>query len=138
MSKGPENERVFCKLLSRWWSEGLDLPSNDAIFWRTSISGGRATTRKKKGLKTAGSYGDVAAIDPIGQPLIEVCTIELKKGYTKQLSLLDSFDSRQKETLLEKFLRQVNEDAKNAGNDPVLVIHRDHHKPHGYHDQPHG
>ncbi len=78
MAKGSSFERDVCKLLSRWWSHN----KRDDIFWRTSGSGARAT--KRKGKKTFGQYGDVQAIDPVGQPLIDMICFELKKGYCNQ------------------------------------------------------
>lgn len=74
--KGGDYEREICKLLSRWWSDG----ERDDIYWRSSQSGGRATQRAKGGLTTYGSYGDIAAVDPIGEPLVKLFTIELKRG----------------------------------------------------------
>ncbi len=76
MAKGSSFERVIAKQLSRWWSDG----KRDDIFWRVSQSGGRATQRTKSGKRTYGSYGDIAAIDPIGEPLLKLFTIELKVG----------------------------------------------------------
>lgn len=74
--KGSAFERQICKDLSRWWTKG----KRDDVFWRSSQSGGRATQRAKFGKKTFGSYGDIAAVDPIGQPLLKFVTIELKRG----------------------------------------------------------
>lgn len=78
--KGGDFEREVAKLLSRWWSKGLEGKERDDIFWRTSQSGGRATQRKKFGKETFGSYGDIAAVDPLGAPLLKLFTIELKRG----------------------------------------------------------
>lgn len=77
MGKGSEFERAFSKELSLWWTDG----ERDDIFWRSSQSGGRATTRAQRGRRTATQSGDICAIDPIGQPLIAVMTLELKRGY---------------------------------------------------------
>lgn len=74
--KGSAFEREICKKLSLWWTNG----KRDDVFWRSSQSGGRATTRAKQGKTTAGSYGDICALDPIGAPLLEAFTIELKRG----------------------------------------------------------
>lgn len=73
--KGSDFERTICKELGLWWTDG----ARDDIFWRTSNSGGRATVRK--GRSTFGGYGDVQAVDPIGQPLLNITSIELKRGY---------------------------------------------------------
>jgi hypothetical protein len=77
-NKGSNFERSICKELSLWWTKG----QRDDVFWRSSQSGGRATQRAKKGLRTYGSYGDIAAVDPIGDPLLKYYTIELKRGST--------------------------------------------------------
>lgn len=74
--KGSSFERKICKRLSLWWTGG----ERDDVFWRSSQSGGRATQRAKSGKRTYGSYGDIAAVDPIGEPLLKLFTIELKRG----------------------------------------------------------
>ncbi len=74
--KGSNFERLICKKLSLWWTGG----ERDDVFWRSSQSGGRATQRAKFGKKTYGSYGDIAAVDPMGEPLLKFFTIELKRG----------------------------------------------------------
>lgn len=74
--KGSNFEREICKKLSLWWTSG----SRDDVFWRSQTSGGRATNRWKKGKRTYGSYGDIASVDPIGEPLLRYWTIELKRG----------------------------------------------------------
>lgn len=86
-SKGSQFERDLCHLLSKWWTSGV----RDDIFWRTSQSGGRATTRKKKGQGTYGQENDICAIDPIGRKFLECFTIEAKRGYNKEhiTNLLD-------------------------------------------------
>jgi hypothetical protein len=104
--KGSGFERSICKQLSKWCSNG----KSDSIFWRTSTSGARATVRARKGLETPNSYGDVCAIDPIGAPLIDLVSIELKRGYSGQLTLQDLLDSNQKEPLLLKFWKQAERD----------------------------
>lgn len=76
--KGGNYEREICKMLSFWWTNG----ERDDVFWRSQTSGARATVRSKAGLATAGNYGDVAATDPIGEALIKVATIEVKRGYS--------------------------------------------------------
>ncbi len=79
-AKGSGFERSVCKQLSNWWSSGLEGKARDDIFWRSSQSGGRATQRAKQGKATFGAYGDIAAVDPVGQPLLRLVTIELKRG----------------------------------------------------------
>ena len=122
-NKGSKFEREVCKLLSLWWTYGKD----DAVFWRTSISGGRAKIRSKKNLKTFGQHGDIQATNPIGQKLIDVCSIEVKRGYTHHTfaEMLDKADHN-KEQMYEKFVYQAEEDSANANAYSwLLIVKRD-------------
>jgi len=118
-AKGANFEREISKKLSLWWTGG----ERDDVFWRTSQSGGRASARAKIGKKTYGSYGDIAAVDPVGSPLIEKVTIELKRGY-KKWSILDLIDKpeRAAKQTFEKFLEQVKRDAKLAKTPCFMII----------------
>lgn len=121
MPKGSKYERQICKQLSRWWSGG----ERDDIFWRVSQSGGRATQRMKKGQRTYGSYGDVAAIDPIGEPLLKQFTIELKRGrsHGSPGDLLDC-PPRTCQQPFEKTLTQTIRSHEHAGSDGWMLIGR--------------
>jgi hypothetical protein len=125
--KGSAFERQICKELSLWWTEG----QRDDVFWRTSGSGARATTRGKRGSSTYGQYGDIAATDPIGEPLLKFVTIELKRGYNKATpwDLLDAPEKAAKQTF-EKFLCQA-EDQRCAADTPGfwLITKRDQRQP---------
>ena len=79
-NKGTAFEREVCKALSLWWTGG----GRDDVFWRSDTSGARAKTRSKVGKETFGQYGDIQASDPIGQPLIDLVTVECKRGYSDQ------------------------------------------------------
>lgn len=118
-SKGSKFEREICKLLSLWWTDN----KRDDIFWRTSGSGARAKTRSKTNRDTFGQYGDIQATDPIGQPLIDLCSIELKKGYSKHTfaDLLDRNDSHAVQ-VYEGFILQAMQDSKNAKAKYWLLI----------------
>ena len=78
MAKGPAFEREVCRDLSLWFSGGKD----DNWYWRTSNSGGRMTVRGRKGKSTRSHCGDICAIDPAGQALLDVITWEVKRGYS--------------------------------------------------------
>lgn len=127
-NKGHPFERGISKELSLWWTGG----ERDDVFWRVLGSGGRAKTRFRQGKDTYGTHGDIQAVDPIGAPLLEVVTLELKNGYGKW-SFLDVLDrppmrKGQKNRALqnfEKFMLQVQEDAEAANTHPVLVCKRD-------------
>ena len=126
-NKGSNFEREICKRLSEWWSDN----KRDDIFWRTSGSGARAKTRSKKNQKTFGQCGDIQATDPIGQPLIDVCSIELKRGYPKATfsDLIERPDGAA-EQMYEKFINQAIEDHKNAGSLTwMLIVKRDRKDP---------
>jgi hypothetical protein len=77
-NKGGEYEREISKQLSLWVSKG----KRDDLIWRTSASGGRATTRSKKKLETAYAYGDLTFTDPKAKLLFDLTVIEAKRGYT--------------------------------------------------------
>ena len=129
MPKGSNFEREICKQLSLWWTDN----KRDDIFWRTSGSGARATVRSKSKKKTFGQYGDVQATDPIGQPLIDVCTIEIKRGYSKSTFadlIEESTTANAKPCMYANFIKQVKGDSKKA-NTPwwLLIVKRDRKKP---------
>ena len=72
--KGSQFEREICKKLSLWVSEG----KRDDLYWRSAMSGGRATVRSKVGKQTINQLGDITAIDPLGFPLTDKFVIECK------------------------------------------------------------
>lgn len=122
MGKGDQFERDISRDLSEWWTDG----DRDDIYWRTSQSGGRATTRRKKGKSTKNQCGDVAATDPIGLPLVQLMTIELKRGYPKS-NIGDVFDrpDHLNPTEWEQHWQQAWEASTNEGTfGPCLIIHR--------------
>lgn len=121
--KGSKFEREVCKLLSKWWTRG----KRDDVFWRVSQSGGRATQRAKKGMRTYGSYGDVAAVDPIGEPLLKAFTIELKRGKSHGCPS-DLIDRPPSDVLcpFEKCLMQAVRCHRQAGSMGwMLILRRD-------------
>jgi hypothetical protein len=72
--KGSAFEREICKKLSLWVSEG----NYDDLFWRSAMSGGRATVRTKKGQITSSGHGDITAVSPKGNILTDKFVIECK------------------------------------------------------------
>jgi len=123
--KGSSFERKICRQLSWWWSDN----EHDDIFWRTAGSGGMATRRRRR---TANQYGDVQATDPVGQPLIDACVIELKCGYGKW-SFLDQLDygkNMKDEATVGSFIRQVEEERERAGSPfGIIIAKRDQRVP---------
>lgn len=130
-SKGGDFEREICKRLSIWWSCGISGQPRDDIFWRSSQSGGRATQRTKQGKTTYGSYGDIAAIDPIGEPLLRLFTIELKRGSSHSCpgDLID-FKLENFSHPWVKCLLQAMKSHREAGSKTwMLICRRDHRQP---------
>lgn len=121
-SKGNEFERKICKTLSLWFSDGED----DDIFWRTSGSGARASTRAKKGKKTKYDYGDVTFTNPKGQEFIDFFLIEVKIGYT-ETNPLDFLDTPKKATNNLKNWWEKAEKERIFGqrNETLIIFKRD-------------
>jgi len=125
--KGSNFEREFSKLLSLWFSEG----ESDSLFWRSSQSGGRATNREKSGLKTKGQYGDISAIVPEGQPLVDLVSIELKNGYNSAfpVTVIDKGEKGATQ-IFEGFLEQAKGDSERAEVPYWWLVHkRDRREP---------
>lgn len=121
-SKGGTFEREICKMLSLWWTH----QERDDVFWRTAGSGGRATNRARKGASTSGAYGDLTFTDVIGKPLLDVCCMELKRGYKPDV--LDLVDKRKnsKPCVLAQFWNQASLSAEQADvPHPVVIFKRD-------------
>lgn len=124
-SKGSSFERELCKALDKWWTGSED----EAVFWRSAQSGGRATTRSAKGKHTHGSYGDISAVSPIGEPLVDVFTLELKRGYTKHhiaelFDLSDYHRENQNTKQFEEFLNQASNSGEQAGSLSWMLVHK--------------
>lgn len=125
--KGSKYEREICVKLSEWWTKGY----RDDIFWRTAGSGARSKTRGRKGKSTYGQSGDIGAIDPIGDPLIDFLTIEIKRGYSK-FTIQDILDAPRSaaQQQMEDWLQQCIESAEHAGSFAwLLIVKRDFREP---------
>jgi len=127
--KGGGYERNMCKLLSVWFSSSILNERREDIFWRTAGSGARATVRKKIGLDTANACGDVGALHEAGSKFIDICNIELKRGY-KEISVLNIIDSVERKNaappIILKWFNKTIEEAINHGRKhPILIFRRD-------------
>lgn len=127
MAKGQTFERDFSRLLSQWWSND---PDCDDLFWRTAGSGARATVRGKKNKSTRGHAGDIGATDPIGKPLMDFITIELKRGYWR-VTIADLLDKPGKvEQEFERWIQKAERSKENAGSYSWIIVHkRDRREP---------
>lgn len=124
--KGSAFERDFAVRLSTWWTQDLNEPRSD-IFWRSTTSGARATVRLKGGKRTAGSYGDITAIDPIGIPFLKAFSVECKKGYSRH-SIQDMIDADKSK--YGEWIAKLRKTAAAAGSLWwMLVVKRDRREP---------
>lgn len=127
-TKGGGYEIEVCRDLSRWWA--CD-PNIDDWFWRASQSGGRATTRAKKGKTTTGHCGDVAASCWQAELLTKFITFEMKRGYNRGAVMVDLLDrnkwpdtpKQRKDTILG-FIEQAHAAGARAGTPHWALIHR--------------
>jgi len=110
----------MCVQLSLWWSKG----KRDDIFWRSATSGGRGTMRSRSKKMTAGGHGDICAVDPIGEPLLDLMSIELKRGYSPNTpyDLLDSYLDAYDNQIWEEWLCQAEREAKESGSYSWAII----------------
>ena len=120
--KGSQFERDLCTRLSQWWTKD----ERDDVFWRSTISGGRATARSAKGKKTYGQYGDIQAVDPIGEPLLKAVTIEAKCGY-RSVAFSDLLDAGYRmKPIWWKWLDQIKVAREQADSASwLLIVKRD-------------
>jgi hypothetical protein len=72
--KGIIWERKICAQLSLWVTNGKQ---ND-VFWRSAVSGGRATVRLQKGIRSKHISGDICAVHEAGNLLMKYLFIEAK------------------------------------------------------------
>lgn len=73
-AKGGAYERDICKALSKAMTQG----EREDLFWRTAMSGGRATMMNRRGNQNLSQTGDITAIDPTGQWLMDAFIVECK------------------------------------------------------------
>ena len=121
-SKGSAFEREICKRLSLWWT----YEDRDDVFWRTQASGGRATIRFRRGKGTHGQFGDIQAVDPIGKPLTDLLSLELKRGYsgTSFADLIDTPARCLANQTWMKFFAQAREEGARSGAKHWALVSR--------------
>lgn len=110
--KGSAFEREICVKLSTWVSNGA---RND-LFWRTAMSGGRATVFKKKGMLLRQS-GDITAVSLEGHELTDTYFFELK--FYRDLNFPAFFVKNG--GMLGQFWTKAQTEADAFGLIPVLI-----------------
>ena len=113
--KGQSFERWVCRELSTWVSCG----KVDSLFWRSSQSGGRATTLQKKGKRLAVHAGDIAAIEPGGARFISTFFVECKR---KRSMELDKLFYRGRSGGLRGAWEKCQRQAESYGKVPMLIF----------------
>lgn len=111
--KGAVFEREVCVLLSNWLSGG----TQDDIFWRSAMSGGRATVAFKKGGKRlANQAGDITCIHPTGNRFISAFAAECK--FYASLDFQGLITGKGK---LVTFWDEINKQAERYAKYPFLI-----------------
>lgn len=112
-AKGTSFERQVCKMLSVWVTAGL----RDDVFWRSAISGGRATVGAKKGKDLSHVSGDICSVHEAGFPLTNAFYIECKSYKNLMLSRMLV---EQKGTMV-KFWKKTIKQARDNNKLPMLI-----------------
>jgi hypothetical protein len=108
-AKGGAFEREIAKRLSLWITNG----KSQDVFWRSAMSGGRATVARGK----VRQAGDICAVAEEGNVFSEQWFIECK--HVKKLGL-DSFLISNRGPLAE-FWKKACIEARKYGRDPLLI-----------------
>ncbi len=119
--KGSEFERWVCKHLSLWISGG----DRSDLFWRTAMSGGRATIMHRRGEKVGAQLGDISAVDKQGHILTDIYFIECKNYNDLAIT---SFLLKRKGTLYG-FWEDVLKKSDQHNRSPMLIAKQDRYPP---------
>lgn len=111
--KGASFERKVCEHLSRVINPNTD----ETLFWRSAMSGGRSTRRQKFGRKDATQAGDITCVHPDGAWLTDMFFIECKhvRNLNIQAALIDGRGG------LAKFWRVAVKQAKSHHREPMVI-----------------
>jgi hypothetical protein len=116
-------EREIAKRLSLW----VTLGENSKVFWRTMGSGGRFS----RGEASVHACGDICTEDPVGQPLIDAFSIEIKRY--DELELFDLIMPYKKRKPgnpipndIKHFWRQCQTDASMADKHGWLIMKKNY------------
>lgn len=110
--KGAQFERDVCVMLSKWVSHG----KQEDVFWRSAMSGGRATVGFKTGKKLSSQVGDISCVHPLGHYFIEHFAPECK--FYANLDFQGLLTGKGK---LLQFWTEINKQASTHNKLPFLV-----------------
>lgn len=111
--KGSAFEREICRALSRF----IDPTSTDTFFWRSAMSGGRATIQQRKGIKNLTQLGDLTCIHEKGQWFTDMFVVECK--HVANLDLVGSMFSGKGK--LAKFWQKHCQISRDSHRAPLLI-----------------
>lgn len=111
-AKGSAFEREVCRRLSLWVSNG----HKEDLFWRSAMSGGRATVQRRKGVDVR-QAGDITAVAPEGHVLTDKYYIECK---AYRSLAFDRFIFLGQGTLM-KFWRVAVKEARKYHRRPMII-----------------
>lgn len=111
--KGAQFERDVCGFLSEWVTAG----KRDDIFWRSAMSGGRATVRHAKGKTTASQAGDISAVSHEGHAFLRRFIVECK--FVRDLSIQSALLKRA--GLLYQYWQTLEKEAAKHNRRPLLI-----------------
>lgn len=114
-TKGSSFERLLCRQWSLWWTGG----SRDDIFWRTSGSGSRATSRRKTGKKDKWNHGDMRPDDPRGFALCSSWCFEFKFYQRYDIKGVLHHVSGKSDWL--QWWAKITDEAQSVGRAPILI-----------------
>lgn len=112
--KGASFERDTCRRLSLWVSNG----KREDLFWRSAMSGGRATVAGRRGVNLASQAGDISAVDKAGHVLTAELYFETK--HVKDISLANFIIKNTGP--LARYWQTACKESANYDKTPVLII----------------
>ena len=119
-AKGGQFERSICKALSLWVTHG----KRQDVYWRSAMSGGRATIHKRAGTAIR-QAGDITAVAPEGHTLTNQFFIECK--HVKKLDIASFIlDDR---GALAQFWKVACKQAREHMRQPLLIAKENNREP---------
>lgn len=112
-SKGSRFERSVCRDLSLWVSGG----QREDVFWRSAMSGGRATVGLKTGTVLASQAGDVSLVAAAGEALLNHIVVECK--FYQDLDVLSGITNDTGK--LHRFWHELVRHSVSFGRRPMLI-----------------
>lgn len=110
--KGSQFERDVCKSLSLWVSGGKDVD----LFWRSAMSGGRATVQRKKGVAVR-QGGDICSVAPEGHVFTDRFYCECKSYKQLQIDRFIILGTGK----LAAFWKETKKQAALHDKEPLLI-----------------